>query len=124
MQTLIVGLDLGGVETRPTGFCVLSELTANTALLYTDQEIIGKTIEFNPQVIAIDAPLYLPPGRKTLEERTTNHLRDSDRALLKMGIKIFPATLGPMRKLTQRGIHLREYFQGKGFTTQLTTDCF
>jgi predicted nuclease with RNAse H fold len=79
----IVGLDLAGVETRPTGFCILQGMTAKTCNLYHDQEIIEKTLQAHPKVILIDAPLSLPPGRKSLEERTGNHLRDSDRALLK-----------------------------------------
>jgi uncharacterized protein len=113
---VIVGLDLAGVETRPTGFCILNGLTVETCDLYSDKDIIEKTLEANPQVILIDAPLSLPPGRKTLEERTGNHLRESDRALLNMGIKIFPVTLGPMRKLTTRGIKMRETFEAKGYT--------
>jgi predicted nuclease with RNAse H fold len=112
----VVGLDLAGVETRPTGFCELIENNAKTCLLYTDKEIIEKINALNPKVIAIDAPLCLPPGRKSIEERTSNHLRDSDRELLKMGIKIFPVTLGPMRKLTVRGIYLRGIFEGLGYT--------
>lgn len=103
----IVGLDLAGVESRPTGFCKLTGRKAETALVYADKEIIERTLKNNPEVIAIDAPLCLPPGRKTLEERTTEHLRECDRALLKKGIKLFPITLGPMRKLTERGIRLR-----------------
>jgi hypothetical protein len=39
---LIVGLDLAGVETRPTGFCLLAEMKAKTCLLYTNEEILGK----------------------------------------------------------------------------------
>ncbi len=115
VQMTIVGLDLAGVPTRPTGFCSLNGLQAETCLLFGDNEIIEATLRRNPDVIAIDAPLCLPPGRKTIEERTANHLRDSDRALLKMGIKIFPVTLGPMRKLTVRGIKLKETFQTRGF---------
>jgi hypothetical protein len=46
--------------------------------------------------------LCLPPGRKSIEERTSVYLRESDRQLLKRGIKLFPITLGPMRKLTVR----------------------
>jgi predicted nuclease with RNAse H fold len=113
---MIVGLDLAGVQTRPTGFCLLSGMKAKTTLLYTDKEIIEKTVAANPKVIAIDAPLCLPPGRKTIGERTGNHLRLSDRELLKKGIKFFPVTLGPMRKLTVRGIQFREIFQAQGFT--------
>ncbi len=111
----IVGLDLAGVETRPTGFCILSEMKAETYHLFTDAEIIENTVKANPRIITIDAPLSLPPGRKSIEERTGNHLRDSDRVLLKMGIKLFPITLGPMRKLTVRGIRLRETLEHRGF---------
>jgi uncharacterized protein len=58
----------------------------------------------------------LPPGRKSLEERTGVHLRKSDRKLLQRGIKFFPITLGPMRKLTTRGMALRGILEQKGFT--------
>jgi predicted nuclease with RNAse H fold len=109
----IVGLDLAGVETRPTGFCLLTGMKAETSLVYLDKEIIDKTIRCNPKVVAIDAPLCLPPGRKNIEERTNIHLRESDRELLKMGIKLFPITLGPMRKLTERGIRLKDKFESE-----------
>ena len=91
---LIVGLDLAGVETRPTGFCVLRGMDADTFLTHTDAEILGKTMENKPDIVAIDAPLSLPPGRKSLEERTGVHLRECDRELLKRGIRFFPVTLG------------------------------
>jgi predicted nuclease with RNAse H fold len=114
----VVGLDLAGVETRPTGFCLLKGNKAKTCLIYSDQEIIKQTISSKPKVIAIDAPLSLPPGRKSIEERTSNHLRDSDHALLKMGIKLFPITLGPMRKLTVRGIKIKEILESINLNNQ------
>jgi predicted nuclease with RNAse H fold len=52
---------------------------AETSLTYTNQEIITKIEGLKPKVVAIDAPLSLPPGRKSLEERTGVHLRESDR---------------------------------------------
>jgi predicted nuclease with RNAse H fold len=103
----IVGLDLAGVEKRPTGFCMLRGVHAETCLVYTNAEILQKTIEAKPKIVAIDAPLCLPPVRKSIEERTNIYLRDSDRELLHIGIKLFPITLGPMRKLTLRGIYLK-----------------
>jgi predicted nuclease with RNAse H fold len=112
----IVGLDLAGVETRPTGFCLLKDLAAETCLFYTDKEIVDKIVTCNPRIVAIDAPLCLPPGRKSIEEKTSVHLRESDRALLKMGIKLFPITLGPMRKLTERGIHLKNVLEAQKLT--------
>jgi uncharacterized protein len=111
----IVGLDLAGVESRPTGFCILADMEAVTCLVYSDKEILVKTRESNPIVVAIDAPLSLPPGRKSLEERTGAHLRECDRELLKRGIRFFPVTLGPMRKLTERGINLRKVLEAENF---------
>ena len=115
MSLSVVGLDLAGVPTRPTGFCVLRDMNASVTQIYSDADIKQKTIDAQPAVIAIDAPLYLPPGRTTLTQREGNHLRESDRALLKMGIKVFPPTLGPMRKLTERGMQLRFFFEKSGF---------
>ncbi|MBT0160304.1 DUF429 domain-containing protein [Candidatus Bathyarchaeota archaeon A05DMB-2] len=112
----IIGLDLAGVEKRPTGFCILNGITAETLLIYTDQEILQAIEATKPRVVAIDAPLSLPPGRKSMEERTSIHLRECDRELLRRGIKFFPITLGPMRKLTERGIRLRETLEKRGFT--------
>ena len=34
---------------------------------------------------------------------------------MKMGIKLFPITLGPMRKLTVRGIHFKSILEAKSF---------
>jgi len=111
----IIGLDLAGVESRPSGFCILDEMKVKTFLAYTDKEIIQKIRELNPEIITIDAPLSLPKGRKSIEERTDVHLRKCDRELLKRGIKFFPITLGPMRKLTKRGIKLKRKLESKGY---------
>jgi hypothetical protein len=72
---VVVGLDLAGVANRPTGFCVLTELRVDTGLVYEDEEIIRKTKQVEPQVVAIDAPLSLLKGRKSIEEKTSTHLR-------------------------------------------------
>ena len=110
---MIVGLDLAGVETRPTGVCILTGMSAQTCLMYTDVEILAKIKAIKPAVVAIDAPLSLPPGRKSLEDRTGVHLRECDRELLKRHIKFFPITLGPMRKLTVRGINLKHALEAE-----------
>jgi len=110
-----IGLDLAGVETRPTGFCILDGMRVETQLVYNDREIVQKIDEVKPEVIAIDAPLSLPKGRKSIEERTNVHLRECDKELLGRRIKFFPITLGPMRKLTERGIKLKKILKNKGF---------
>jgi predicted nuclease with RNAse H fold len=109
----IIGLDSAGIEDRPTGFCVLTNMKVNTCIVFADKEILQRIDWIKPPLIAIDAPLCLPPGRKSIEERTNVHLRECDRELLKIGIKLFPITLGPMRKLTIRGIALKESLEGK-----------
>jgi len=71
----IIGLDLAGVEIRPTGYCKLLDMYVDTSLIYTDEEILSKIRQIDPKIVAIDAPLSLPPGRKSLDERDGNHLR-------------------------------------------------
>ena len=110
-----VGIDLAGVESRPTGLCLMDvNLQASTWLLHIDDEIIRRTVECRPDVVAIDAPLALPRGRESLSKRSNVHLRGCDRELLRMGIKFFPLTLGPMRQLTARGMRLRADLERKG----------
>lgn len=111
----IVGIDLAGAETRKTGFCIMDEnLSAKTRVLHTDKEIVEKTLIAKPMIVAIDAPLSLPKGRRSLDERIDIHLRECDKEMLKMKIKFFPVTLGPMRKLTERGIRIKDLLEEAG----------
>ena len=110
---IIVGIDLAGVETRETGFCILDGMRIKTFVLHTDEEIISQIDKIKPSIIAIDAPLTLPEGRKSIDERTNIHLRECDKELLRRGIKFFPITLGPMRQLTKRGIKLKKTLRKK-----------
>lgn len=112
---LIVGLDLAGVENRPSGLCLLRNMRAETSLVYSDYEVLEKIEESEPEIVAIDAPLSLPAGRESIEQRTNVHLRECDKELLRRRIKFFPVTLGPMRKLTSRGIDLKRILENKRF---------
>ncbi len=114
MCLVSVGSDLAGVELRPTGLCVLVGLAAEACEVFSDGEIVGKILGVNPNVVAVDASLCLPPGRVNLEQKTGSHLRDSNRALLNAGIRVFPPTLGPMCKLTYRGIKIACYWSREG----------
>ena len=115
MSMSIVGLDLAGVETRPTGFCILNNMKAETLLAYADDEILRRIRATSPQMVAIDSPLSLPPGRQSIDQITNVHLRECDRELLRRGIRFFPITLGPMRKLTARGMTLKRTLQNENF---------
>jgi uncharacterized protein len=105
----VVGLDLAGSPRRRTGFCALGpgpELSV--CALGPDDEVVDATLAAAPAVVAIDAPLFLPLGRRTIEDRSGPHLRAADRELLRLGLRFFPITLGPMRMLTERGMRIRD----------------
>jgi predicted nuclease with RNAse H fold len=111
----VAGIDLAGVSHRPSGCCLLDGLKADTKLLYTDEEIMDWLRKEKPELIAIDAPLTLPPGRKSIDERNESHYRPCDMELRRRKIPFFPITLGPMRVLTKRGIKLRKILEAEGF---------
>ena len=116
----IVGIDLAGVESRPTGFCILDEkLKTETKILYKDEEIVKEVLNVKPSLTSIDAPLSLPKGRCCLRDncpcRKAGHLRKCDKDILRLKIRLFPVTLGPMRKLTMRGINLNKTLTSHGF---------
>lgn len=114
-ELCVLGVDLAGVSHRPTGMCVLCGLEANTFLCYSDSEILECAEKEDPDLIAIDAPLSLPPGRQSIEDRNGEHYRICDQELRKRKIPFFPITLGPMRVLTVRGIKLRGEMEKRGF---------
>ncbi len=112
----VVGIDLAGSPKRNTGICSLQAMTVRRyATVFTDSEILDFVANADPDIIAIDAPLNLPPGRKTIEDRNGEHFRPCDRELLKRGIRFFPITLGPMRSLTVRGISLKRKLSRRGY---------
>lgn len=111
----VVGLDLAGSPRRDTGYCVMDDrLCCRAAVLHGDEEILSKTLASKPAVVSIDAPLFLPLGRKSLEQRGPPHLRECDKELLRMRIRFFPLSLGPMRMLTARGMKLRSELEKAG----------
>jgi predicted nuclease with RNAse H fold len=111
----VLGVDLAGVPHRPSGICQLKGGRARTELLFGDEEILALANRTKPALIAIDAPLNLPPGRRTMADRNGSHYRPCDLELRRRKIPFFPITLGPMRKLTERGIKLKRRFEAKGF---------
>jgi hypothetical protein len=77
-------------------------------VLHTDEEILEFARRTRPVLAAIDAPLHLPPGRKSIDDRNGLHLRPCDEELRRRHIPFFPITLGPMRVLTVRGMSLKK----------------
>lgn len=104
---VIVGVDLAGSPRRATGVCVLRGMRARTQVAFADEEILATIEQARPDIVPIDAPLTLPRGRATIQDRAGEHFRECDRELLRRGIRGFPITLGPMRMLTERGLAIK-----------------
>ena len=75
---------------------------------HADNEILSLAKANKIKKVLIDAPLTLPKGRKSIDKKDSNHFRECDIKLRKEGIRFFPITLGPMRKLTKRGMKLKK----------------
>ncbi len=104
----IIGIDLAGSEKRNTGWAVLCYKKFDFGIAHTDEELLAIVKKYKIKKAIIDAPLTLPKGRKNIEKRSNHHFRECDLLLRKEGIRFFPITLGPMRKLTKRGMKLRK----------------
>lgn len=102
----VLGLDLAGIDTNPSGFALLSNRRFRTGLIYSDDEIIELCAKNRPEVVAIDAPLSLPKS---------GSLRKADALLIGRGYRVLPPTLGGMRALTERGIRLADRLRTKAF---------
>ena len=112
----VVGIDLAGSPKRNPGICTLKkDIISLCTLVHTDEEIIGYVVKEKPALGTIDAPLNLPPGRRSIEDRNGEYFRPCDRELLRRGIPFFPIPLGPMRLLTKRGIHPKRILTRRGY---------
>jgi len=82
------GLDLTASPNRASAVAVIASGAITTGLYRTDDEILGALK--SASIVAIDSPLSQP--------RHGWH-RDVDRALLRMGYKVFPAAWPSMKAL-------------------------
>ena len=110
-QAIIVGIDLTGSETRPSGWCVLRGAFAETEMVATDEEMIARIIAISPSLVSIDSPLSLPFGRIRVEDDDPGRLefgimRRCERELKRRGINVYPCLLPSMQGLTRRGMRL------------------
>ncbi len=107
----IVGIDLRGNPERPTGWAVCDGTSAETCILFADDEIILRTLAEKPDLVSIDAPLALPRGRKSAFDDSSCRkdggiVRDAERILWSRGVGAYPALIPHMQKLTLRGMQL------------------
>lgn len=105
-KKIIIGLDLAGTETNPTGWAVWKNKTVSTCLVYKDQEILDRLQNLKQALVAIDAPLSFPKE---------GIIRSADRQMHKRGYPVFPPRFPAMEKLTLRAIKLTQKIKRKEF---------
>lgn len=88
---VVIGIDLAGKETNPTGICILHNKEIQTRVLYRDEEIISTVNREQPEIVAIDAPL-------------STGIRLCDKMLREYGV--LPANYPGMTTLAERGMRI------------------
>src|SRR5262249_12826008 len=115
----IIGIDLTGSESRPTGWCVLNGRHAETCRVSTDDDMVARVLAERPALVSIDSPLSIPFGRSRVEDDDPGReqfgiMRQCERELKRRGINVYPCLLPSMQGLTRRGIRLAERFRALG----------
>jgi len=114
----VIGIDLTGNESKPSGWAVLKGYRAITKPICTDKELIQETLKYNPKVVSIDSPLSYPEGRDCTDLNCDCHkygiTRYCERLLSSFGIGVYPCLIPSMEKLTNRGIALAKKFRDLG----------
>lgn len=90
----ILGIDLAGKTTNPTGICLLNNDTLDFKTVFSDEQILEILSIFKPDIIAIDAPIMSGKPRN----------RKADKLLKKY--KALSPSMPTMKSLTIRGSKL------------------
>ncbi|MCS7298619.1 MAG: DUF429 domain-containing protein [Spirochaetia bacterium] len=112
LKDRVLGIDLAGSSRRNTGYAFIRNDKTVVGIIHSNEDIIQISRDFD--FVFIDAPLSIPEGRKTINDRKGRHLRECDVMLKELGIKFFPITLGPMRMLTERGLVIKRELESMG----------
>ncbi len=96
-KNIIIGIDLAGKAKNPTGWAMLRNKIISTCHLHHDEEILKRSINCDPKIIAVDAPLSIP--KKVI-------MRKADREMQKHGYPVFPPRFPAMENLTLRAIRI------------------
>jgi len=99
-----VGIDLAGKSENDTGFCLLSDAGTETKLLHTDTEILAAIEAAKPDVVAIDAPFWMPKG----------NWRPSEELLMRRGFRPLSPSFPSMRMLSMRAMNIVRVLRGRG----------
>jgi uncharacterized protein YprB with RNaseH-like and TPR domain/predicted nuclease with RNAse H fold len=118
---VIVGIDLRGNPKKPTGWACGCGEVMDTQIVYDDEAIVSVTLAVKPVLVSIDAPLFLPRGRQSVEDTSPckeagGIVREVERTLWSRGIPVYPALILHMQGLTKRGMQLARRFRESGLT--------
>ena len=108
VKGIYVGIDLALPGRRRTGFGLINanERTYSVTTLSTKEEIMNLVLSQSPSLVCIDAPLGFPKhGINRLVEVKAR----------KLGLRLIPPLLGPMRQLTMYGIQIAAELRNQGF---------
>jgi predicted nuclease with RNAse H fold len=117
---IALGIDLRSGPRYLTGIAVLGTdlRLRKLQVVRTNDEIEAIVEQFQPAMIAIDAPLGLPEGRccadKSCPCAVNGIMREVDRTCAAAGYRPFPSLLPSMVKLTLRGIALSQRLLASG----------
>jgi predicted nuclease with RNAse H fold len=123
MAAFFIGIDLTSSPDKPAaGLSIDANLEpASLVFLKEDEEIIAWAENYNPGIIAIDAPLGLPSGLCCLEEScpcqpiSSQKGRSCERELAKQGMPCYFTTKRSIiKQMVYRGIRLRKELEGRG----------
>lgn len=115
----IVGIDLTGAESRPSGWCELRGRNAATRMIGPDAELMAAIERARPHLVSIDSPLSLPSGRLRVEDDDPGRaefgiMRICERTLKRRGINVYPCLIPSMQRLTARGIRIAAALRARG----------
>jgi predicted nuclease with RNAse H fold len=118
-DAVVIGIDLTGSETRPSGWCVLRGAQAETCTVSSDDEMFSRVIAERPALVSIDSPLSIPFGRIRVEDDDPGReqfgiMRRCERELKRRGVNVYPCLLPSMQRLTRRGMRLAERLRSAG----------
>ena len=105
-ENIIIGIDLAGTETNPTGWTMWKNKTITVCHLHENKQILDRSLTLPPTLIAIDAPLNLP---------TKGSMRKVDKEMHKHGYPVLPPLFPAMKKLTLRAIEITKKIIKEGF---------
>ena len=115
----VVGIDLTGSEERKSGWAAVAGRRLTTELIGPDADLMERTLAVKPFLVSIDSPLSLPAGRISEFDDDPGRkeygiVREAERQLRKRGIRVYPALLPSMQRLTRRGVELATRLRKRG----------